>query len=73
MERRRASTKFDFDFPLNLEVIRKFYSRIVSNKDIITEEKVELAYEYGKRNFATRRKDEERRSGTEEGRIINNS
>ncbi|MCL4341923.1 MAG: alpha/beta hydrolase [Candidatus Thermoplasmatota archaeon] len=73
MERGRASTKFDFDSPFNLEVTRKFYSRIVYNKDLITEEMAELAYEYGKRNFETRRKDQERHSATEEGRLLNNS
>ncbi len=73
MERGRASTKFDFDSQLNLEATREFYSRIVFNKDLITEEMVELAYEYGKRNFETRRKDQDSHSATEEGRMLNNS
>ena len=73
MERGRASTKFDFDSPFTLDVTRKFYSRIVFKKELLTDEMIELAYEYGKRNFETRRKDQERHSGTEEGRMINNS
>lgn len=73
MERGRASTAFDFNAPFTLKSTRDFFSRIIFNKSLLTNEMVELAYEYGKKNFDPRRRDQELHSGTEEGRFRNNS
>lgn len=67
----RASTAFDFDAPFDWEATKLFYSRIVYNPSLITNEIVDLAFEYGKRNFETRRKDQELHLLSDEGRIQN--
>lgn len=71
MVKGRVSTAFDFDAPFDREATRLFYSRIVHNPSLITDEVVDLAFEYGKRNFETRRKDQELHLLNDEGRIQN--
>ena len=73
MERGRASTAFDFDAPFTPDSTRNFFSEILYKRSLFTDEMVELAYEYGKKNFEARRKDQELHSKTEEGRLQNNS